>query len=464
MASASESECHSGRAAKAGASSEAAYEAALHMLHAGQGDPMATIDRALRHDPWFAEGHCLRAALLVMAARDDARPELARTLQALRNLPPERLTLRVRRHLEAAQAWLDHQLQHSLTLYGRIVEEDPLDSLALRVAHFGDLQWSRQRELRDRVAAALAHWDESMPFYGHLLAMHAFGLAENGEYQAAIETGRRALRHVPDNAGAIHAIAHVMEMQGRAREGIDWLLSTRRTWEASPSYAAHLWWHLALRHIDAGQPQEALRIHDEKISMFGGAAALVDCSALLWRLELAGHALGDRWQRLADRWERVAPGGLRPFIDTHAMLAFAAARRGESARRLMAAMRHHARRSAELEAIVGASALPVCEALWAFGTGDYARAADQLEALRQLSLRCGGSLAQCDLLALTLLEANRRGGRLRRARALAAERLMRRPGSRFDQQLHASLSGSADAAGVADRDRSDEAASLATAA
>src|SRR5690606_7714861 len=150
MASGSESECYPGRAATAGASSEAAYAAALHMLHAGQGDPMATIDRALRHDPEFADGHCLRAALLVMAARDDVRPELARTLQALRNLPPARLTSRVRRHREAAQAWLDNELQHSLALYGRIADEDPFDSLALRVAHFGDLQWSRQRELRDR--------------------------------------------------------------------------------------------------------------------------------------------------------------------------------------------------------------------------------------------------------------------------------------------------------------------------
>lgn len=464
MASGSESECYPGRAATAGASSHAAYAAALHMLHAGQGDPMATIERALRHDPWFADGHCLRAALLVMRARDDARPELARTLQALRNLPPARLSPRAQRHLDAAQAWLDHRLQRSLRLYARIVEEDPFDSLALRVAHFGDLQWGRQRELRDRVAAALAHWDESMPFYGHLLAMLSFGLVENGEYEAALETGRRALRHVPDNAGAIHAIAHVMEMQGRAREGIEWLRSTRRVWEASASYAAHLWWHLALRHIDAGEPHEALRIYDGKIASFEGAGALVDCSGLLWRLELAGHALGDRWQRLADRWERLALGGMRPFIDAHAMLAFAASGRRASARRLMDAMRDYARQSGELEAIVASSALPVCEALWSFGSGDYARAADQLEALRHLADGCGGSRAQCDLLALTLLEANRRCGRMRRARALAAERLVRRPGSGFDQRLYASLAGSAESTSVTGRHPAADSDALPTAA
>jgi tetratricopeptide (TPR) repeat protein len=451
MACGSESECYPGRAATAGASSEAAYAAALHMLHAGQGDPMATIERALRRDPWFADGHCLKAALLVMAAREDARPELAHTLQALRNLPPARLTLRAQRHLEAAQAWLDRKLQKSLRLYGRIVEEDPFDSLALRVAHFGDFQWGRRRELRDRVAAALAHWDESMPFYGHLLAMLSFGHVENGEYDAALAVGHRALRHVPDNAGAIHAIAHVMEMQGKAEEGIRWLRSTQRTWEASPGYAAHLWWHLALRHLDAGQPEEALRIYDDRIAHFGGVAALVDCAGLLWRLDLLGHPLGDRWQRLADRWERVPLGGLRPFMDTHAMLAFAATGRRASARRLMDAMRGYARQSAVLDAVVSASALPMCEALLSFGAGDYARAADQLEALRHLAAGCGGSRAQGDLVSLTLLEANRRSGRLRRARALAAERLVRRPGSRFDQRLYASLSGPADVAATTER-------------
>ncbi len=440
--------------------SQAGYDAALHMLHAGQGDPMATIDRVLRHDPQFAAGHCLRAALLVMAARDDVRPALASALQALRTLPASCLDAGARRHLEAAEAWLGHELQRSLALYGRIAEENPHDSLALRVAHFGDLQWGRRRELRDRVAMALPHWDPSMPGYGHLLAMHAFGLAENDEYDNAEVAGRRALEFVPDSAAAIHAIAHVMEMQGRAEEGIDWLRSTRRTWEASPGYGAHLWWHLALRHIDAGQVDEALRIHDERISAIGGVSALVDCSALLWRLDLAGIELGARWQQLADRWERVSLGGLRPFIDAHAMLAFAAAGRGGSARRLMDAIRDYARQSAELDDVVGSSALPVCEALWAFGAGDYAQAADRLEAIRHLARHCGGSLAQCDLLALTLLEASRRSGRVRRARSLAAERLVRRPRSRFDQRLHAELAGPADAG--ADRRGAD--VSFATAA
>src|SRR5690606_32754201 len=98
------------------------------------------------------------------------------------------------------------------------------------------------------------------------------------------------------------------------------------------------------------------------------------------------------------------------------------------------------------------------------GSGDYARAADQLEALRHLADGCGGSRAQCDLLALTLLEANRRCGRMRRARALAAERLVRRPGSGFDQRLYASLAGSAESTSVTGRHPAADSDALPTAA
>src|SRR5258706_2026155 len=123
-----------------------AYHAALAMLHTGQGAPMATIEQALLADPGFVSGHCLRAALLVMTCRDDARRELARTLDAAQ-VAIHRADERERRHLEAASAWLENDLKRGLQLYGQIVVDHPHDTLALRVAHFGDLQWSRTERL-----------------------------------------------------------------------------------------------------------------------------------------------------------------------------------------------------------------------------------------------------------------------------------------------------------------------------
>jgi len=79
----------------------------------------------------------------------------------------------------------------------------------------------------------------------------------------------------------------------------------------------------------------------------------------------------------------------------------------------------------------------VCEALWAMSRGDYATAVERLTRVRHLAQRCGGSIAQCDLIHLTLVEAALRGRRSRLAAALTAERTARKPGSRLNGLLAA---------------------------
>jgi hypothetical protein len=49
--------------------------------------------------------------------------------------------------------------------------------------------------------------------------MHAFGLEETGRYGRVEESGRRAVALNPADAWAVHAVAHVMEMQDRHGEG-----------------------------------------------------------------------------------------------------------------------------------------------------------------------------------------------------------------------------------------------------
>jgi len=421
---------------------DSAYKSALAMIHTGRGDAMATIEQALRADPHFVSGHCLRAALLVMACRDDARRELACTLEAAQ-ASIHRADERERRHLAAAAAWLENDLKRALNLYGEILADYPHDTLALRVAHFGDLQWSRTERLRDRVAAVLPHWHEGIEGYAHVLAMYAFGLAEAGDYELAEETGRRALELDHDNAGAIHAIAHVMEMQGRAEEGIAWLRATAPDWTRSSGYAPHLWWHLALYHLDLADTDAALRILDHRLGGGFGAdtSALVDASALLWRLDLRGVNVATRWRPVAEAWAQRQAGGLRPFSDTHAMLAFVAVDQRSSAKELINDLLTSSRRSPDLYEIIYGAALPVCSALMAFGERDYEAATTALHALRHLARRCGGSQAQCDLLHLTLLESALRSGHAPMAQSLVAERIASRPHSVFNRHLMTRVAG-----------------------
>jgi len=164
-------------------------------------------------------------------------------------------------------------------------------------------------------------------------------------------------------------------------------------------------------------------------------SAWVDVSALMWRLHLLGVDLGPAWARVADAWERQRLGALRPFNDAHAMLAFVAAARWSSARRLIEAMRDSAARTHDLERPVQELALPVCEALLAFGQGRCAEASHQLQSVRSLAQRCGGSQAQCDLLHLTWLESAVRAGQSALAHRLLDERRAQRPRSVLNELL-----------------------------
>src|SRR6185295_6526968 len=97
-----------------------------------------------------------------------------------------------------------------------------------------------------------------------VLAMYAFGLEENGQYRRAEKMARRALAIDPRHPGAIHVIAHVMEMQGRTREGLAFLSATEPAWRDGTGFSAHLAWHRALFQLDADGPAAALATYDSQ--------------------------------------------------------------------------------------------------------------------------------------------------------------------------------------------------------
>jgi hypothetical protein len=272
-----------------------------------------------------------------------------------------------------------------------------------------------------------------MPHYASVLAMHAFGLEENGLYRQAEAAAREALAHDPRHPAAIHVLAHVLEMQGRFREGLALLAATEPAWIKGTTFSVHLAWHRALFHLDADDADAALAVYDAQIAPADDVPALADASALLWRLMLRNVPTGDRWQRLADRWEARALAGTRPFYAMHAMMAFAATGRAGAAARALAALPDAAARGAA--AAEDALARAFCGALLAFARGDYAASIEGLTQVRAIADRCGGSAAQCDVVHLTLTEAALRAQHMRLARALVAERNAQKPDSRLNRRL-----------------------------
>jgi tetratricopeptide (TPR) repeat protein len=380
--------------------------------------------------------HCLRAALIVLGDDVTARSTLAMSVTVIEAAVDADDP--ARRHAAAARAWLEGDSALALDRYGAIVTDGPLDILALVIAHALDFRLGRRRMLRDRVAQVLPAWDASKPGYASVLAMYAFGLEENGEYRRAEKLARRALDLQPMHPGAIHVLAHVMEMQGRNTEGLALLAATEPAWIEGTGFSVHLAWHRALFHLDAGDPFGALKVYDAQIANADPSdiSALADGSALLWRLQLRSFDVGERWRLLADRWAMQALAGARAFYIGHAMMAFAAAGRAAAAARLFETLEAGDPSPSTPEA---ALARPFCEALLAFACGDYAACVEWLIWVRNIAHRCGGSLAQCDLIHLTFTEAALRARKAPLARSLVAERAARKPASGLNQLLQCRL-------------------------
>ncbi len=419
------------------ATSLARLEQATELFLGYFSDPIAVIDAALAEDPGFVMGHCFRAGVLATTSDKALAPELEKSVAAAEALAGT-ANDRERRHMAAAAAWLDGDFQRSVALYGDILIDHPRDVAALQFAHLGDFYLGQSALLRDRVARVLPDWDADTPGYGYVLGMHAFGLEEMGDYGRAEERARVALAMNRRDPWAVHAGAHVMEMQGRLADGIEWLESRAADWSHDNGFAFHKWWHLALYHLDLGQIDRVLALYDQAIRPKRSDVVLemVDAAAMLWRLHLRGVEVKQRWDELAESWAPRVGEGYYAFNDAHAMMTLVGAGRMQEAERLLASVVASARSdsnggggtNAMMAREVG---VPVCRALLAFGRGDHAAAIELLMPVRVVAHRFGGSHAQRDVLTLTLIEAALRARRGRLARALLAERTELKPASPF---------------------------------
>ncbi len=415
-----------------------AYDRALELAASYFLDPLAVIDETLREEPDFAMGHCLKAGLAALSTEKSALPMLAEAVAAV-----ERLGLRAndreRAHAAAARLWLAGEYARSVELYGRILLDYPRDLLALLVAHVGDFLLGNSQLLRDRLAQVVERWDAGVPGYGYVLGMYAFGLEETGLYARAEDTGQRALARNPRDPWAVHAVAHVLEMQGRVQEGIDWLTRRAPDWAPHNGLSFHNYWHLALFQLELGDAGRALTIYDQHIRPRPTKVAYenVDASALLWRLFLRGVATGERFAELASDWDASEEQGHYAFNDVHAVLAFTGAGRTERAGRAVAELERRASGGGTNAMMVRDVGLPLARAIHAFGVGRYDECLEALLPVRSQVHRFGGSHAQRDVVHLTLVEAAARAGRGRLAQALAAERTELKPSSPFNWLLAA---------------------------
>ncbi|GAA3491496.1 tetratricopeptide repeat protein [Streptomyces cremeus] len=400
---------------------------------------------ALRASPRSPVAHALSAYLAALGTEEKdaaaARGPYARFRAAL---DASALTPRERLHLAAAGACLDGDLHGAARVLDELSVGWPCDALALLAGHQLDFLTGDAGRLRDRIGGALSAWDEEDPHYGPLRGMYAFGLEESGHYEQAEEAGLDALARNPRDVWGVHGVAHTFEMRGRFAEGIGFLDARAADWTTGNFLTVHNWWHYALFALEADDTARVLDVYDSSVHPPDApplAMQLLDASALLWRLLLAGHDVSARWERLAGDWAGRADGPHYAFNDMHVVMAYVGAGRVGDAERLVADRRRWLATapSSSNRAMTAAVGLPVCEALLAYGTGRDQRAIDLLLPLRHRLASFGGSHAQRDAVHKTLLEAALRAGRHDLARTLLSERIALRPSSPYNWLAQARL-------------------------
>ena len=410
------------------------------------------LKQALAADPELAMGHCLRGyffKLFCLRPLEEKAKECHAKAEAAARAAGA--TEREFAHIAALGTWLRGDFHATVERWETILLEHPRDVLAIRLGHYLHFYLGDNENMRDSVARVLGEWDETVPNYGNLLGMYAFGLEEVGQYAEAEAAGRRAVAINPADPWAVHAVAHVMEMQGRPREGLEWITSGQDAWSGCNNMRYHVWWHQCLFHFELEQYDEVLALYDQKVRSDLTEEYLDICNggSILWRLEDAGVDVGGRWPELAEKSERRIGEHYLTFVDAHYMMALAGAGQDSAARAMLGSLRALDASERVTEApISDAIGLPLCEATLAYRQGDYARVVDLLMPVRYDILKIGGSHAQRDVFVQMLIEAALKDEQFTLARALLAERTALRPQSPSSWKLFARALD-----GLGDKDR-----------
>jgi len=357
-------------------------------------------------------------------------PVAVEEARTARSLAPD-ATPRERSHIDALTAWADGELDRTIAIWESILRDHPLDVVAFRLAHFSNFWLGRPQDMVASVDRVLPAWSEDTPGFSTMLACHSFAHEEAGNYLAAEPSGRHAIELDPGDLWAAHAVAHVMESQGRRSEGIQWLNGLAPNWEGSHNMQHHLWWHTALFELEHGNHAVVLDLYDTRFRNLE-APLTVDspdvyidvqnAASALFRLERLGIDVGNRWEELADKAEARIGDCLSAFTLPHWMMALTATGRTAAAERMIEAMRAFANGSGTVQRIVRDYALPIAEAQIAHAAGRYAEAVDLMRPAIGGMYRLGGSHTQQDVLEQLFVDAALKAGSTADIR-LAVERV-----------------------------------------
>lgn len=411
-------------------------EAQLGVLaHAAKtADHLGTVfERA----PEFALAHALKGLSLLMLGRSELMPMAQDALKDAKRLYESALP-RERKYIDALEAWMLGRPTQSIQIVETILDDHPCDSLAMKLSHGIRFIMGDNHGMRTSVERVMPAYAPDHAGRGYLLGCHSFALEETGAYERAENAGRQALWMAPDDAWGLHSVAHVHEMTGNAKLGLEWLTGREEAWAHCNNFRYHVWWHKALMHLDQGQVDEAIELYDTEVrkDKTDDYRDISNATSLLMRLELEGVKVGSRWDELSDLCANRTDDGCLIFADLHYLLALAGHDRARETKRMIA--RIHAdgqKRATEAQERMGDPGFQAALGLEAFGEGDYGKAFNHLVAARDTMQLAGGSHAQRDIFERMTIDSGLRAGNFDAVEALLDDRRAKRAGGEDNYAL-----------------------------
>ncbi|BAZ37087.1 hypothetical protein NIES4101_30080 [Calothrix sp. NIES-4101] len=365
----------------------------------------AVICQGIAADPNCALLHAYAAAYYLSQENAVAKKQAISHLEFAQKYSVN-VTERELLYIQAISAWQVGAINRAIALHEALTDLFPQDLISVQQGQYHYFYLGDKTRLLKIAEKVLPANTKNHFLYG----MVAFGLEQCEHLKQAEAMGRMATEMNRHDPWAHHAVAHVMETQGRVDEGITWMESIADTWESCNSMLyTHNWWHVALYYLEQKDINKVLELYDNYI---WGAAQKespkdqVGAISLLARLELRGIDVGKRWQELAIYlFPRLHEHAL-PFQDLHYIYALARSGYSDWVNEMRLSMHKHAQsvnpylRQNWLEV-----AIPTARGLISYANGEYFSAIAQLKSVLPRLHEIGGSHAQRALFEQIYMDA-----------------------------------------------------------
>lgn len=371
----------------------------------GYGKDALAILKAIEADPRCAIANAYAATVYLSHESGESRQKALLYLNAAKRYK-DRANEREQLYIRAIEAWSIGAIERAIAYHEEIAQKYPRDLLSVQMGQYHYFYQGNKQGLLQIAEKVLPANRENH----YLQGMLAFGLEQCHRLDEAEAVGRLATQMNRDDPWAHHAVAHVMEMQGRIEEGIAWMESLADTWENCNSMLyTHNWWHVALYYLENEEIEKVLELYDTHV--WGRAwkespKDQVGAISLLLRLELRGANVDAQWQELGTYLTARIHEHSLPFQDLHYIYALSKASEAGLTTEMLRSMQSYAKTTQpHIQRTWTEIALPAARGLVAHARRDWEQAIALLRPTLPHLHAIGGSHAQRDLFEQVYLDA-----------------------------------------------------------